>query len=37
MITVEPVARSYVETEINKLCGKEQIKQLFGDFSQNCT
>lgn len=37
MITIEPVARSYVETEINKLCGKEQIKDLFGDFSQNCT
>ena len=37
MITIEPVARSYVETEINKLCGKEQIKQFFGEFSQNCT
>jgi hypothetical protein len=37
MITIEPATQSYVETEINKLCGKEQIKQIFNGFSQNCT
>ncbi len=37
MITIEPVTRFYVETEINKLCGKQQITELFGDFPQNCT
>lgn len=36
MITIEPAAQSYVVTEINKLCGKEQIKELFGNFPQNC-
>ena len=37
MNTIESATRSYVETEINKLCGKDQIKRLFGEFSQNST
>ena len=37
MITIESATHSYVKTEINKLCGKEQIRQLFGEFPHNCT
>ncbi len=37
MNAIEPVTRFYVETKINKLCGKEQIKELFGTFSQKST